>query len=93
MLGSRSCWDAGVLAPPHACLLGSLSTLCWRWQGKKEKKRREKKKEKEVIPIGAPAEEEPRQLTVFEELEREVSSKSCPDSTNLQYLRLAWQEQ
>ena len=41
-------------------------------QGKKEKKRREKKKEKETIPIGAPAEEEPKVSTFFEELEREV---------------------
>ena len=43
-------------------------------QGKKEKKRREKKKEKETIPIGAPAEGEPKVSTFLEELEREVSS-------------------
>ena len=48
-------------------------------QGKKEKKRREKKKEKETIPIGAPAEEEPKVSTFFEELEREVSSRPCLD--------------
>ena len=46
-------------------------------QGKKEKKRREKKREKEMIPIGAPAEEEPKVTTFFEELEREVSSRPC----------------
>ena len=53
-------------------LAGPVTEAVHALQGKKEKKRREKKKEKEMIPIGAPAEEEPKVSTFFEELEREV---------------------
>lgn len=77
-----------MLLPLHACIAGRPTEAVPALQGKKEKKRREKKKEREIIPIGPPAEEEPRQSTFFDEPEREVSSTSCPGSAIFMYLRL-----
>ena len=68
----------------RACMVAGQGTKAvLALQGKKEKRRREKKKEKEIIPIGPLAEEEPRQSTFFDELEREVSSTSCPGQCHL----------
>ena len=51
-------------------------------QGKKEKKKREKKKEKEVIQIPGP-DQDSRQPSVFQELQREVRIPEPVDSAIL----------